>query len=209
MSTNSEMLQRLRDDAETRGLCSECRCRFPRAGIKTCDVCLGRKQKRKDANRARGLCACGKRRWRDYKQCAACMETEAQSTRSKQRQAEDKKNGTCIACRHMPAAPNRASCFGCLARSAERTRARSAENRTDGLCACGESRWRDFASCAGCLGANAESAKRRRAEDKANGTCATCRLAYAAPGRTACPGCLRRHAANERRRRRARKDLQP
>jgi hypothetical protein len=45
-SKNADLLRRLRADAVARGLCMSCRARQPRAGVKTCNVCLDR---RKDA----------------------------------------------------------------------------------------------------------------------------------------------------------------
>jgi hypothetical protein len=44
---NADLLRRLRADAVARGLCMSCRARQPRAGVKTCDVCLDRKRDRK------------------------------------------------------------------------------------------------------------------------------------------------------------------
>ena len=41
---NADLLRRLREDAVARGLCMSCRARQPRAGVKTCDVCLDRKE---------------------------------------------------------------------------------------------------------------------------------------------------------------------
>lgn len=47
------VLRRLRDGAVKMGLCSICRARTPRDGLKSCDVCIGRVSTYRIKNEAR------------------------------------------------------------------------------------------------------------------------------------------------------------
>lgn len=118
--SNAERLRTLRADAILRGLCQECRCRFPRVGRKTCDKCIGDKAIRKARNRAKQRCHCGGVLNGKRKQCAECRKKHSTAQAIRKRQIAN--TGICIRCEHMPAAPMHAHCFFCLNALADRAR---------------------------------------------------------------------------------------
>lgn len=110
--SNAEALRALRADAVARGLCQECRCRSPRDGVKTCDVCLQRAKDRVEERRLRGKCDCGRRPVRGKAACRRCIDDRI--PRDARRYAKRVNAGVCPRCNKAPPAPNRKQCAACL-----------------------------------------------------------------------------------------------
>jgi hypothetical protein len=114
--SNAERLRFLRADAVGRGLCLGCRCRKPRDGVKTCDVCLQRVKDRIEENRLIGKCDCGRRPVPGLTQCRRCKDINALSEKRSRKRWID--SGVCPRCRTAPLATGRRACEPCLREAA-------------------------------------------------------------------------------------------
>jgi hypothetical protein len=123
---NADLLRRLRADAVARGLCMTCRIRRPRAGVKTCDVCLGHGKKVVQLRRARGGCSrCGAVLRDRFKLCRRCR--KARRAVDQRRQQRLISAGQCIQHGGVPAVPGHVKCASCLDKLAAKALAHTHE----------------------------------------------------------------------------------
>lgn len=114
--SNADRLRALRADAMKHGLCQECRCREPREGVKTCDVCLQRAADRTTEHRLRGRCDCGKRVVSGKAHCQRCIDALIRRDRlCKERRVAQ---GLCPQCGKSAPESDRTRCRPCLDKAA-------------------------------------------------------------------------------------------
>lgn len=110
--SNAEALRALRTDAVKRGLCLECRCRKPRDGVKTCDVCLQRANDRTEQYRLRGKCDCGRKPVAGKAHCQRCI--DALNRRDQRYRTRRLDAGLCPRCGRCEPESGRSACRPCL-----------------------------------------------------------------------------------------------
>lgn len=195
---NADLLQRLRVDAVARGLCMSCRVRQPRAGVKTCDVCLDRRKNAVRVRHAQGRCKCGATlRNRRFKQCPQCRKAARARERRpadliRQLRADAVASGLCMTCRVRRPRPGVKTCDVCLGHGKKVVRSRRARG---GCSRCGAVLHDRFKLCRRCRKARRAVDRRRRQRLIATGQCIQHGSVPAVPGHVRCASCLDKRAA--------------
>ena len=124
--TNADYLRHLRAEAKANGKCATCRARPAKPGRSTCQVCVDKTESYKRKHVVKGLCGCGRSRYRGLAVCKRCRErSQAQANARRDRHILA---GLCYRC-DQPAAPDRSECVMHLKRAADYKRARYAARK--------------------------------------------------------------------------------
>jgi hypothetical protein len=191
-----------KEEAISRGLCTNCRARPHAPGRKLCEHCHLKLRESEKAKRERGLALglcvrCGARpRAVGSMRCEQCL--DAPRRRAKELYVERRLAGACSRC-GAPSVPGKAQCERCLEQDRRSKAAKAARARKAGLCAhCGKVPPEPgHAWCKSCQEDAVRWAHARYQRYKEAGLCARCGQLPPMEGSAWCEHCWRKRQAWE------------